>query len=484
MPQPRPTFSIVTAVYNVADYLPDFIRSIEAQTFGTSRVEVVAVNDGSTDRSLALLEAWQARRPDLVRVISQDNAGQGAARNTGLAAATGTWVTFTDPDDMLDPAFLAVADAFASSHESVMVMASKPVIFDEAHNKVRDRHPRRGQYAAGNRLVDLRRYPVVFTGSSTVSIYRLDEIRRQELAFDSRIRPTFEDGHFAARFVLGIGDPLIGVLRDAQYLYRRRKSLTSTMQIAWDKPGRYSTIFDLGFLDLIARAKSAFGSVPAWLQNLLLYELSFYLVEDAAISSKIRLPADMADHFHERFGMVVRELDPAVINRFTLRAFQPATKDLLLHGFRDEPWSAASGERTKVDTKMGLTRYAYRYRGSPPSETLTVGGRTVHRRSRRRGPSPSSAGRSSRNGSCGSRRGRTPPSSSMACGSRSSMRGCHASASSLRSGRSRSRAGGRCGTGSARARPRAPWRRRAGGSPSGSGWASSPPAAATATPGW
>lgn len=185
MPQPRPTFSIVTAVYNVADYLPDFIRSIEAQTFGTARVEVVAVNDGSTDRSLALLEAWQARRPDLVTVISQDNAGQGAARNTGLAAATGTWVTFTDPDDMLDPAFLAVADAFASSHESVKVMASKPVIFDEAHNKVRDRHPRRGQYAAGNRLVDLRRYPVVFTGSSTVSIYRLDEIRRQELTFDS-----------------------------------------------------------------------------------------------------------------------------------------------------------------------------------------------------------------------------------------------------------------------------------------------------------
>ena len=290
MPQPRPTFSIVTAVYNVADYLPDFIRSIEAQTFGTARVEVVAVNDGSTDRSLALLEAWQARRPDLVTVISQDNAGQGAARNTGLAAATGTWVTFTDPDDMLDPAFLAVADAFASSHESVKVMASKPVIFDEAHNKVRDRHPRRGQYAAGNRLVDLRRYP---------SCSRAARRSRSTGSTRSGARSSPSTPGSARRSRTATSrrascsasvDPLIGVLRDAQYLYRRRKSLTSTMQIAWDKPGRYSTIFDLGFLDLIARAKSAFGSVPAWLQNLLLYELSFYLVEDAAISSKIRLP--------------------------------------------------------------------------------------------------------------------------------------------------------------------------------------------------
>ena len=74
------------------------------------------------------------------------------------------------------------------------------------------------------------------------------------------------------------------------------------MQIAWANPGRYSTIFDLGFLDLIARAKSAHGHVPAWLQNLLLYELSFYLAEDAAISSKVRLPAELADRFHERFA--------------------------------------------------------------------------------------------------------------------------------------------------------------------------------------
>lgn len=377
MPQPRPTFSLVTAVYNVEAYLPDFIRSIEGQTFGTSQIEVVAVDDGSTDASLALLEAWRERCPELVRIISQANAGQGAARNAGLVAATGTWVTFTDPDDMLDPAFFAVADAFAASHGSVKVMASKPLMFDEAHNRVRDRHARRGQYAAGNRVVDLRRYPVVFTGSSTVSIYRLDEIRRQGLAFDSRIRPTFEDGHFAARFVLGIGDPLIGVLRDARYLYRQRRSLNSTMQVGWEQPGRYSTIFDLGFLDLIERAKSAFGSVPAWLQNLLLYELSFYLIEDAAISSKVRLAPEMADAFHDRFAAVVRELDPGVITGFTLRVFQPATIDLLLHGFRDDPWRPTAAERTKADTMMGLTRLVYRYHGSVPSEAITVGGRQV-----------------------------------------------------------------------------------------------------------
>ncbi|HEY4189477.1 MAG TPA: CDP-glycerol glycerophosphotransferase family protein, partial [Candidatus Limnocylindrales bacterium] len=178
-------------------------------------------------------------------------------------------------------------------------------------------------------------------------------------------------------FVLAMGDPLIGVLRDAHYLYRKRESLTSTMQTGWDQPGRYSTIFDLGFLDLVARAKAGGGPVPAWLQNLLLYELSFYLLEDAAISSRIRLPADMADAFHERFTAVVRELDPATITGFTLRAFGPATRDLLLHGFGGETWRPTQGERTKVDTLRRLTSFAYRYRGPAPAETITIGGRAV-----------------------------------------------------------------------------------------------------------
>ncbi|MGH8962698.1 MAG: glycosyltransferase, partial [Jatrophihabitantaceae bacterium] len=62
----RPRFSIITAVHNVHRYLPEFIDSIEKQTYGLDRLEVMAVDDGSTDDSLVMLKEWAARRPGLV----------------------------------------------------------------------------------------------------------------------------------------------------------------------------------------------------------------------------------------------------------------------------------------------------------------------------------------------------------------------------------------------------------------------------------
>ena len=68
---------------------------------------MIAVDDGSTDDSLDLLRSWAERRPDHVTVITKENGGQSTARNLGLESARGEWVTFTDPDDVLDPAYLA-----------------------------------------------------------------------------------------------------------------------------------------------------------------------------------------------------------------------------------------------------------------------------------------------------------------------------------------------------------------------------------------
>ena len=102
----RPRFSIVTAAFNVQRYLPDFIRSVEAQRFASEDVEVIAVDDGSSDGTLQLLRAWADRSAGTVRIHPKPNGGQASARNLGLEHATGEWVTFADPDDILDPDFL------------------------------------------------------------------------------------------------------------------------------------------------------------------------------------------------------------------------------------------------------------------------------------------------------------------------------------------------------------------------------------------
>ena len=376
MASPRPRFSIVSAVYNVEPYLPDFIASIEAQRFDLGRVEVIAVDDGSTDGSRAILEDWAGRRPGLVTILSQPNGGQASARNLGLERATGEWVTFPDPDDTVGDRYLATADAFATAHPGVAVMAGQPILLEETTGEQR-RHPRHRQYASGNRVVDLRREPNTFPGSTSVSLFKLDVVRDLALRLDPRIQPSFEDGHFTVRFLLGLPEPIVGVLRDAIYLYRKRAAGTSTLQQAWSHPGKFSAVFEHGYLDVIERARARTGSVPPWLQHVLIYELSWYLAEDEKISTGARLSPDLEARFHTLLGRVIRELEPDVVRAHRVRRLKPVWVDILAHACRPDPWHSTVAARVRVDREMGLQRISYRFVGPPPREEISVDGRTV-----------------------------------------------------------------------------------------------------------
>ncbi len=96
----RPTLSVVMPVYNVQQYLEDCLESILQQDFRD--VEVIAIDDGSTDGSPAILGRYAAR-DRRVRVFRQANSGQGIARNLGVAHARGEYLTFVDSDDLVPP---------------------------------------------------------------------------------------------------------------------------------------------------------------------------------------------------------------------------------------------------------------------------------------------------------------------------------------------------------------------------------------------
>jgi CDP-glycerol glycerophosphotransferase len=92
--------SVVVPVYNVAPYLDECLASIAAQYH--DRLEVIMVDDGSTDDSGAIASAWAERDKRFV-LVTQKNAGLGAARNTGTRHATGEYLMFVDSDDVLPP---------------------------------------------------------------------------------------------------------------------------------------------------------------------------------------------------------------------------------------------------------------------------------------------------------------------------------------------------------------------------------------------
>lgn len=99
----QPAFSVVMPVYNSAAFLDETLTSIEGQTLRD--IEVICVDDGSTDDSAAIIQAHQAKDAR-VHYVHQPNSGAGVARNTGLDLARGTWVAFLDSDDVYLPEFL------------------------------------------------------------------------------------------------------------------------------------------------------------------------------------------------------------------------------------------------------------------------------------------------------------------------------------------------------------------------------------------
>ena len=126
-----PKVSIIVPIYNVADYLPKCLDSILAQTL--KDIEIICVNDGSTDSSLEILEKY-AKLDNRIKIVNQENAGVACARNAGLKAATGEYIGFVDSDDWIEKETYAVAAAFMDKYDVEMVSWPANVISEDFDN--------------------------------------------------------------------------------------------------------------------------------------------------------------------------------------------------------------------------------------------------------------------------------------------------------------------------------------------------------------
>ena len=95
--------SVIVPVYNVEEYLEECLDSIQHQTY--TDIEVILVNDGSRDDSQAICERYCHQDPRF-QLINQENQGQSAARNNGVAASRGELITFVDSDDVVSAKYL------------------------------------------------------------------------------------------------------------------------------------------------------------------------------------------------------------------------------------------------------------------------------------------------------------------------------------------------------------------------------------------
>ena len=119
--------SIIIPCYNMEVFLPECLNSLVDQGLDHQDYEIIIVNDGSKDKTLEIARSFESRYPE-IRVIDKQNAGVGAARNTGLHAAAGSYIYFLDPDDYIAKDTLSeVLDIAIENELDILSFDSMPV---------------------------------------------------------------------------------------------------------------------------------------------------------------------------------------------------------------------------------------------------------------------------------------------------------------------------------------------------------------------
>lgn len=106
--------SVIMPIFNAADYLRPALDSVISQTLRD--IEIICVDDGSTDNSLEILKEYQ-QNDERIRIVTETNAGPALARNNGIRRARGEYIAFLDDDDFYEPRFLEALYDMAKEHD-------------------------------------------------------------------------------------------------------------------------------------------------------------------------------------------------------------------------------------------------------------------------------------------------------------------------------------------------------------------------------
>ncbi|MDJ0514639.1 MAG: glycosyltransferase, partial [Methyloceanibacter sp.] len=244
-------YSLVVPFFNVGRYVDDFFYSIFSQSIDTDGLEIVAVDDGSTDDTATRIEAWSNRFPGRIKYILQENQGQAVARNTGLVHATGEWIGFPDPDDFFSFNYLEEVDAEIARDSHLSMVSCNMIFYRENTGRLSNRHPLRFRYSKHRTTLpaaDLQDYIQL---SVAQAWFRRSLIEQHNLRFDPRVVPTFEDGHFVNRFLLLNPRSTVTFIREPVYYYRKRDDGSSTLDGANLNKNQYLDVLRYGALDLL-----------------------------------------------------------------------------------------------------------------------------------------------------------------------------------------------------------------------------------------
>lgn len=260
--------SVVIPVYNVELYVAETIESVIKQDIGfEENIQIILVNDGSTDGSERICREYVERYPENIQYVYQENAGVSVARNTGMDYVKGKYVNFLDSDDKwsLD-AFSKVYDFFEAHEGEINVVACRMIFFEartEAH------YLSRGEKFAKDRVINiLDDYQYVQLHAASTFI-KTDAMKIA--TFDSSLKYG-EDALYISQLI--IDKNKYGVVSEPIYHYRKRINQSSALQgkksLDW-----YQATLEKFHKRLIKLSLDKWGIVIPYIQYMLCYDIQW-----------------------------------------------------------------------------------------------------------------------------------------------------------------------------------------------------------------
>lgn len=245
--------SIIIPCYNTEKYVAEALESVLNQNFPD--MEVICMNDGSTDRTLEILKEYQDNY-SFISVYSDENHGQGYQRNAGIRLARGTYIYFMDSDDKLREGCLLRLYEYAQEHALDVLYFEGDSFYEteeleEQFPQYQTLYHRKKDYSevsSGELLLQKTEPSDCFIASPCLQFTRLEHLRRNEILFP--VISALEDNVYTLTSMLAA--ERVSCIPDSLYLRRVRRESTMTVKAGQERLKAYYCVV-LEFLRILYR---------------------------------------------------------------------------------------------------------------------------------------------------------------------------------------------------------------------------------------
>ena len=261
-------FSVIISIYNTGRYLDDSIGSLLKQTLPFNEIQIILVNDGSIDQTEDICLKYKNKYPNNIIYIKIDHSGVSIGRNIGMKYAEGEFINFMDADDKWDSKAFKLVLLFFRYYKGINIVGCR-MIFFEALNSY---HPLDYKFYK-TRVVNLTEEYNCIQLSSSSGFFRYSLIKNNK----------FKEGIFNGedtRFINNIllKNPLIGLIKEAIYYYRKRRDSTSAIQNKAKIEEFYTLIINSVDKYLMERSIKLYNRILPFIQFYIAYNTLYRLI--------------------------------------------------------------------------------------------------------------------------------------------------------------------------------------------------------------